>query len=75
MIFLASHDESGSAGFILNRPTSMRLGDLLEGDTLPLFRENPLYLGGDVGMFTCRYVGMFVCSYVGMFVCLHVSLR
>ncbi|CAN0360550.1 unnamed protein product [Ascophyllum nodosum] len=27
----------------------MRLGDLLEGDTLPLFRENPLYLGGDVG--------------------------
>lgn len=49
VIFLASHDESGSAGFILNRPTSTRLGDLVESDSLPQFRDINLYLGGDVG--------------------------
>lgn len=49
VIFLASHDENGSAGFILNRPTSVCLGDLLEDDALPHFRGTPLYLGGDVG--------------------------
>ena len=49
VIFLASHDENGSAGFILNRPTSVCLGDLLEDDALPQFRGTPLYLGGDVG--------------------------
>ncbi|CAM9895623.1 unnamed protein product, partial [Hapterophycus canaliculatus] len=49
VIFLASHDEIGSAGFILNRPTSVQLGDLVEGNALPQFRRSPLYLGGDVG--------------------------
>lgn len=49
VIFLASHDENGSAGFILNRPTSVCLGDLLEDGALPHFRGTPLYLGGDVG--------------------------
>lgn len=49
VIFLASHDEVGSAGFILNRPTSVQLGDLVEGTALPQFRRSPLYLGGDVG--------------------------
>lgn len=49
VIFLATHDEMGSAGFILNRPTTVQLGDLVEGDALPQFRRTPLYLGGDVG--------------------------
>lgn len=52
MIFLASHDdELGSAGFILNRPTTVQLGDLVEGNgiALPQFTRSPLYLGGDVG--------------------------
>ena len=49
VIFLATHDEMGSAGFILNRPTTVQLGDLVEGDALPQFRQTPLYLGGDVG--------------------------
>eukprot|EP00752_Nemacystus_decipiens_P018726 g16789.t1 len=49
VIFLATHDEVGSAGFILNRPTTVQLGDLVEGDALPQFRRTPLYLGGDVG--------------------------
>lgn len=50
VIFLASHDdELGSAGFILNRPTTVQLGDLVEGNALPQFMRSPLYLGGDVG--------------------------
>lgn len=50
VIFLASHDENGSAGFILNRPTQVSLGDLVEANTLPQFGASPLYLGGDVGV-------------------------
>lgn len=47
---MASHDdELGSAGFILNRPTTVQLGDLVEGNALPQFSRSPLYLGGDVG--------------------------
>ncbi|CAM9456001.1 unnamed protein product, partial [Ectocarpus fasciculatus] len=49
VIFLASYDEAGSAGFILNRPTSVQLGDLVEGNALRQFQKTPLYLGGDVG--------------------------
>ena len=44
------HGESGSAGFILNRPTELTLGKLVAADALlPEFADNLLYLGGDVG--------------------------
>lgn len=66
VIFLASHDEMGSAGFILNRPTSVQLGDLVEGNALPQFRKTPLYLGGDVGK--CRLFDVFLCQAPVIFV-------
>lgn len=44
------HGNSGSAGFILNRPTELTLGKLVAADALlPEFADNLLYLGGDVG--------------------------
>ncbi|CAB1105571.1 unnamed protein product [Ectocarpus sp. CCAP 1310/34] len=60
VIFLASYDEAGSAGFILNRPTSVQLGDLVEGNALRQFQKSPLYLGGDV--VSSRKQGQIDCS-------------
>lgn len=50
VIFVFVHDQNGSAGLILNKPTRYTIGEL-EGmrSALDGFEENPLYLGGDVG--------------------------
>jgi len=47
VICLVQHDETGSAGFILNRPTPYKIGGVT--NKLPGFENSPLYLGGDVG--------------------------
>lgn len=50
VIFLFEHDVDGSAGFILNRPTSYALGQVPGFEKFkPEFTESPLYMGGDVG--------------------------
>lgn len=57
VIFLFEHGADGSAGFILNRPTELTLGQLVAADTLlPEFADNPLYLGGDVGSDTMHFL-------------------
>ncbi|KAK9816049.1 hypothetical protein WJX74_001374 [Apatococcus lobatus] len=49
-ILITRHDEGGSQGVILNRPTAYKIGQIRGGDALcPDFAECPLYLGGDVG--------------------------
>lgn len=50
IILLFVHDQNGSAGLILNKPTRFTLGEL-DGMTQVAmgFEENQLYLGGDVG--------------------------
>ena len=74
VIFLATHDEVGSAGFILNRPTTVQLGDLVEGDALPQFRRTPLYLGGDVGEWRSLFVtGVAVAAFFGP--CTYVAAK
>ncbi|EKX53921.1 hypothetical protein GUITHDRAFT_160742 [Guillardia theta CCMP2712] len=47
VIFLAKHDEGGSAGFVLDKPAMYEIGAVT--DKLPGFDKCPLYLGGDVG--------------------------
>jgi len=47
VICLVEHNEQGTAGFVLNRPTPYKIGSVT--DKLPGFEESPLYLGGDVG--------------------------
>jgi putative transcriptional regulator len=50
VILIVSHNETGSAGLILNRPTQYKVGDLAGTEAMcPEFAGNPLYLGGDVG--------------------------
>jgi putative transcriptional regulator len=50
VILIFSHDESGSAGIILNKPTQYTVGQVLGAEELcPHFKDNMLYLGGDVG--------------------------
>ncbi|KAL3162870.1 hypothetical protein ABBQ32_009321 [Trebouxia sp. C0010 RCD-2024] len=57
VIFLFEHDETSSAGFILNKPTEHRLGRLVGADELcPEFADNILYLGGDVGSDTMHFI-------------------
>jgi len=53
-IFIIRHDEEGTVGLILNRPTHFRMGDLVHvQDTnlrpLPGLEDCKLYMGGDVG--------------------------
>lgn len=53
VILVFSHDASGSAGLILNRPTEHQIGRISGTDALcPGFGNMTLYLGGDVGQDT-----------------------
>jgi len=45
VVLLADHDEEGSLGFILNKPTNVKIADAVEG--FPDF-NSLLYLGGPV---------------------------
>ena len=57
VIFLFEHDDKGTAGFILNRPTEHKLGKIVGADELcPEFADNLLYLGGDVGSDTMHFI-------------------
>ena len=57
VIFLFEHDDTASAGFILNRPTERLLGKLVGADELcPEFADNTVYLGGDVGDDTMHFL-------------------
>ncbi|MEI8280218.1 MAG: YqgE/AlgH family protein [Bacteroidota bacterium] len=49
VILLCEHNEEGSVGFVLNRPTQLILGDILENISQPSL---PLYQGGPVQMDT-----------------------
>lgn len=50
IIFVFVHDQNGSAGLILNKPTRFTLGELDGMAQVAMgFEENQLYLGGDVG--------------------------
>eukprot|EP00238_Polyblepharides_amylifera_P004359 CAMPEP_0196573086 /NCGR_PEP_ID=MMETSP1081-20130531/3041_1 /TAXON_ID=36882 /ORGANISM="Pyramimonas amylifera, Strain CCMP720" /LENGTH=244 /DNA_ID=CAMNT_0041890663 /DNA_START=337 /DNA_END=1071 /DNA_ORIENTATION=- len=47
VVFLIEHNERGSMGIILNRPTHYNLGQVTE--KAGPFHDNPVYFGGDVG--------------------------
>ncbi len=49
-IFLFHHDERGSAGIVLTRPSQHTLGTVAGAEMLcPEFEDSILHLGGDVG--------------------------
>jgi len=50
VVFLSSHDEEGTLGFILNRPTGQPLSEFVgdQAELAPL-ADVPVYLGGPVG--------------------------
>eukprot|EP00959_Pyramimonas_sp_CCMP1952_P241239 5041740-Pyramimonas_sp.AAC.1 len=47
VILIIEHNETGSMGIILNRPTGYTMGQVT--DQSGPFATNPVYLGGDVG--------------------------
>jgi len=47
VIFIVQHDEAGSMGIILNRPTQYTMSQVTE--KAGPFGDNPVYFGGDVG--------------------------
>eukprot|EP00747_Dinoflagellata_sp_TGD_P178840 gnl/TRDRNA2_/TRDRNA2_28591_c0_seq1.p1 gnl/TRDRNA2_/TRDRNA2_28591_c0~~gnl/TRDRNA2_/TRDRNA2_28591_c0_seq1.p1 ORF type:complete len:325 (+),score=24.56 gnl/TRDRNA2_/TRDRNA2_28591_c0_seq1:41-1015(+) len=50
VILVVSHDTSGTAGLIANKPTGLSLGELSSsGAWSPDFDDSVLHLGGDVG--------------------------
>mmetsp|Transcript_20799 Transcript_20799/g.39129 ORF Transcript_20799/g.39129 Transcript_20799/m.39129 type:complete len:280 (-) Transcript_20799:426-1265(-) len=52
VILIIRHDEQGSVGLILNRPSGYNMGEMIQGTnlrSLPGFEESSLYMGGDVG--------------------------
>lgn len=51
VIFLFGHDEKGSCGLILNRPSQHHIGKVAGAERLcPEFAQNELFVGGDVGV-------------------------
>lgn len=49
VVFILRHDEEGAFGLILNRPTTITVGDLMEQFLgHPLKHEAPIYCGGPV---------------------------
>ena len=55
VILMLEHDEKGSMGVILNRPTQYSMG-YVSGDESGPFSENALYFGGDVGDGTVSFL-------------------
>eukprot|EP00955_Chlamydomonas_euryale_P048394 353950-Chlamydomonas_euryale.AAC.7 len=56
VILLLDHDESGSCGVILNRPSQYTLGQLALTKELAEFDNCRLFIGGDVGDGTLQLV-------------------
>ena len=55
VILMLEHNEKGSMGVILNRPTQYSMG-YVSGDESGPFSENALYFGGDVGDGTVSFL-------------------
>ena len=55
VILLLEHNERGTMGVILNRPTQYTMG-YVSGDTSGPFAKNALYFGGDVGDGTVSFL-------------------
>ena len=53
VVLLSEHDEKGTLGFILNKPTDVKLNDAV--DDFPDF-DVPLYFGGPVETDTLFYI-------------------
>jgi putative transcriptional regulator len=53
IILLTEHNEDGSVGFILNKPTDLKLNDAIED--FPEF-DAPIYFGGPVQLNTLQFV-------------------
>lgn len=53
IILLSEHGEEGSVGFILNKPTKLRINQVL--DDFPDF-DAPVYLGGPVQINTLQFI-------------------
>lgn len=53
VVFLTEHNEKGSVGFVLNKPTKLIIDDVVEG--FPSFRS-PISIGGPVAPNTLHYI-------------------
>ncbi|GMH39461.1 hypothetical protein BSKO_07359 [Bryopsis sp. KO-2023] len=57
VLLIFAHNETGTAGLILNRLTGYKIGKVTGADFLcPAFADNVLYLGGDVGKSTLHLI-------------------
>jgi len=49
MLITDHHNEHGTVGIMLNKPSSYCVGDVLNGGEMQAFRNNQIYLGGEDG--------------------------
>lgn len=57
VVLIFAHNETGTAGLLLNRLTGYKIGKVAGADFLcPEFKDNDLYLGGDVGRSTLHLI-------------------
>ncbi len=54
IVLLGEHNEEGSVGFILNKPTNLKLNQVLEED-FPEF-DAPVFFGGPVQINTLQFI-------------------
>lgn len=54
IVLLCEHNEDGSVGFILNKPTQVKLNQVMEED-FPEF-DAPVYFGGPVQINTLQFI-------------------
>lgn len=53
VILICEHNESGTFGFVLNKPTILKLSDIIEEE----YRlDSPVYIGGPVEQDTLHYI-------------------
>ncbi|GJM60771.1 YqgE/AlgH family protein [Persicobacter diffluens] len=54
VVFLVEHNEEGSVGFVLNKPSFLKLNEVMQGENIP--QEQSLFVGGPVQQDTLHMV-------------------
>ena len=65
VVLVCRHDEDGALGLVLNRPTSVTVGEALPGWVEPLAPPNVVFLGGPVQPEMAVGLGLLLAEHAG----------